>query len=297
MLTDFQHNLDASSHDAFPQETVDLLRAEVAQLEQELADRDARLAELTSLAASGQPAGEHAEPEPDTLALGSRLEQLLDELDRKDERIRTLEEMVRVAEEASQAEQEERAQIEAWLGEIEQRLGQREGEWQAANEALRLRVDEVAAERDRAERALSQGASGQHAGDLSQQTIAGLRQQISELQQSLLDKDKENAVLEQRLAAAAASPTAETNQEDIDKQLREERLHLARERAELARARAELEHDRCTVKRVPDEVEQRVQALRDHLREIHQQKMEQEKEQQKNSLSSRIARLWKRLEG
>jgi chromosome segregation ATPase len=297
MPADFQLERDARCTDPFRQDTVDLLRAEVAQLERELADRDARLAELTSFAAAEPSHDPHAEPQPDTLALVSRLEQLLDELDRKDQHAASLEEMLRVAEEASRAEQDERAQIEAWLGEIEQRLGQREAEWQAANETLRQRLNEVIAERDRAERALSQADSEQHGGDPSQETLISLRQQITQLQQTLSVHERDKATLEQKLAAAQADTTAAPNKEERDKRLREERLQLARERAELARVRAEIEHERHAAKRVPDEMEQRVQALRDHLREIHERQLDEQKERQKNSLSGRIARLWKRLEG
>src|SRR5262249_20519762 len=112
MPLDFPGTDKSLASDPFRHETLELLRAEVSQLEQELADRDARLAELTAAVTAGESAGgDHAESSPDTLALVARLEQLLDELERKDERTAALEEMLRVAEEASRAEQEERCQI------------------------------------------------------------------------------------------------------------------------------------------------------------------------------------------
>jgi chromosome segregation ATPase len=298
MPTNFRVANDPRNGDPVHQDTVDILRSEVALLEQELAERDARVAELSAQVAGTVPRGdESTEQAPDTLALVSRLEQLLDELDRKDQREASLQETLRAAEEASRAEQEERQQIEAWLGEIEERVGQRETEWQAANDELRQRLDVVATERDRAERALTAGSAGKQHGALPPEVLTGLRQQVAELQQKLYDKEKDEASLRERLAKAEAGASAAATKAPLDKTLREERLQLAHERAELARQRAELEHDRRGLNRGPSEVDQRVQALRDHLREIHERQLVEQKERQQHSLSGRIARLWKRLEG
>jgi chromosome segregation ATPase len=295
MISEVPRSVNRS--DSFGHETIELLRSEVAALERELADRDARLAEMTRVA-GGEFAGSNASdvPEPDTLALVARLEELLDELEKKDARVASLEEMLRLAEEAGRAEQDERAHIESWLGEIEQRLGARESEWQAANEALRQQLDEVASQRDRAEQALNQGESGYGTSEASQESYAELRQQIAELKQKLQTTAQEKEALDQRVKAAEAHAPAAPRQEQVNAEVREERLQLARERAEMARARAELERERQNAKRVPDEIDQRVQALREHLREIHERDMQKQKEQPKESLTSRLVRLWQRLD-
>src|SRR5207247_582794 len=82
-----------------------------------------------------------------------------------------------------------------------------------------------------AERAMAEGAGGRSAGELPQKTLTRLRQQITELQQNLSAKDRDKAALEARLASAEARPTTALHKEEIDKQMREERLRLAHERA------------------------------------------------------------------
>ena len=134
MVSHFEFDHDQrrfSAHSATPaaveDETMDLLRDEVLHLQRELADRDARISDLNQLVATMEQGSRPAdEPNCDSLALVARLEQLLDELDRRDQREAALQEQLRAAEDASRAGQEERRQIETWLSEIEERVGQRE---------------------------------------------------------------------------------------------------------------------------------------------------------------------------
>jgi DNA repair exonuclease SbcCD ATPase subunit len=298
MRSEFDVADESQAGETYSPETVELMRSELARMEQELSSRDSRIEELTAMLeghpAAGQTAGEGA---PDTLALVARLEQLLDELDRKDQREASLQELLRLAEDAGRAEREERAQIEAWLSEIEQRVGEREAEWQAANDALRHRIDELTSERDRAEHAVAGASTSTGASDASIELVSQLRQQISQLEQKLEEAEKEKEELKSRQPADDSSHAAALR-EALDKSMREERLHLAHERAELARMRNELEHEKRGFERRPDEAEQRVMALRDHLREIHEkERAEQLLVQNDRSLSGRIARLWKRLDG
>lgn len=281
------------------QETLDILRDEVAQLQRELADRDARISDLNQLVDTIGPQDRTAdEPTPDTLALVTRLEELLDELEHKDKREASLEGQLRAAEEAGRAEQEERRQIEAWLSEIEERVGQREAEWKAASESLHQRLDEVTAERDRAEQTLADVAAGRGTAALPNELPAELRQQIAKLQQKLSDKEQECAALKGRLSGLEAEPGVESQKNELDRLLREERLQIERERVELSRRRAELEHERRLPTRAPNDVDQRVQVLREHLKEAHERELQQQqKERQEHSLTARISRLWKRLDG
>ena len=57
-----------------------------------------------------------------------RMEELIEEANRSDERAGLLEEMLHAAEDATRAERDERSQLEAWLTDIERRIGSREDE-------------------------------------------------------------------------------------------------------------------------------------------------------------------------
>ena len=73
------------------QETFDILRAEVEQLQLEVAERDAQLAEALATKREAEPTLDEAT----VTNLMERLEEMLDELDRSDERTGTLEELLR----------------------------------------------------------------------------------------------------------------------------------------------------------------------------------------------------------
>jgi pSer/pThr/pTyr-binding forkhead associated (FHA) protein len=273
-------------------EMEELLRAEVTQLQQELAEKDARLKELSELIQQeGTSAIDLAGASAETATLVDRLEQLLDELQKKDEQQVALEEMLRAADDANRSEQEERRQLEAWVADIEERIGQRESEWQGTVQSLRRRIEELTAARDRAERALDEAASGD--APAAHDLVASLRERISETEQRLAQSEARCEEAERRLADAAHSPEQRGHAE---LPAREEQLALARERAELARQRAELEKERQWMQRAtgPDEANERMRALRQHLNEIH---AKQEDERQQRSLSARLSRLWRRLEG
>ena len=78
-------------------------------------------------------------------------------------------------------------------------------------------------------------------------------------------------------------------------QPREGRMQLAEERSEIARLRQELEAERQRRQNpAVNDDNLKFQALRRHLNEIHEQ---EQKEREERRLSSRIARLWHRLDG
>lgn len=292
--------------DPFDQEIIQLLRDEMESLQQELTERDAQLEELKTYgsADANTSASDPQESATDTAALVDRLEKLLDELERGDERVASLEELLRLAEETSHAEQEERRQIEDWIGDLEQRVTEREAEREAENEVLRQRLEAVSAERDRAEKQLDQHVSGSVAAAEHESLTQDLRKQLAAVEQRLEESEKERGRLAQQLQSVDADKIQERIQQEIEQQVREERLTLAEERAENARVKEEFERVQSDLSverqenkansRRSEDVNQRLRVFRDHLKEIHAQEKEEKKEQ---SLSSRVSRLWQRLEG
>lgn len=288
--------------DPFDKETIEMLRAELELLQDELAERDAQLQQLqdgSTIDLHGEAAASgETTTESETATLVDRLEQLLDELQQSDERVGSLEEMLRLADEATLAEQDERRQLEAWVSDIEERIIQREADWTTEKESLQRQAEELRAERDRAERGLQESA---REGDMAvpmDGLIDGLREQIERLQTQLREVESQRDALQKQVTQGEDQFSEDACRKRVEELLREERAALMQERAEFSRQRAEIErikrdfdHER---KNMPDEVNQRVRALRMHLRDIHEQ---EEEERRQRSLSSRISRIWKRLEG
>lgn len=276
-------------------ETMGLLREEVERLQAELADRDARLAELEASAALTGGWGESLkQTDFDTSAVVERLEQLLAELEQTDRRIADMEELVRLADEAAAAEQEERRHLEAWVSEIEQRVSERESAWLAEQETLRRRLAELEADRadweHRAARAVSD--------ELQAELLERYRARAGEFESQLHAAQEECRQLRRQLESAASGNAQAAS---ADAALREERLQLARERAELARLRAELVRaqtdslqDAASRSSADHASDARFRVLREHLKEIHERELQERHERR---LSTRLARLWQRLEG
>ena len=132
------------------------------------------------------------------------------------------------------------------------------------------------------------GNTEQAGGD---EAIEGLRRQVDELQQKLADSEGHRAMLEQQLAEAGGNRIQDSTQGELEEKLRVERLEIERERAELDRQRTKLEYERRGLDRARDcdEINERVQVLRQHLQEIHQR---QQGQRQVGSLSKWITRLW-----
>ena len=291
----FRFDADLFEADSFDQETMQLLRAEIEDLQAALAQRDEQIASLVSDRESGGgDPDQRDELEHQTETMLRRLQDLLDEAECHDERVAVLEELLQTAEEANQAEQEERAQLEAWVGDIERRIGQREDEWKAEAEALRGQVDQARGERDRVQHQLRDAASQGSAPAAYQETLDRLQQQNQTLQQELDTRGKEVASLQQRLERA------ENREEET---LRDERAAVARERAEVSRLRHELQQQLTESEALPRAKDQpdrefanRLKTLREHLKEIHEEEKQEREQRGGSALASRIGRLWKRLE-
>lgn len=275
-LQQAQHTADASAADPFQDEMVELLKAEVIDLQNTLAALQDAPAERSVAHEQESVSQEEAE------RLVARLEELLAELQERDEQVATLTELLEATENSQDAEQAERSQINDWLGEIENRFSQKEVEWESQRNQLQQQLEQAVAERDQAEQ-LSQADSADARLQATQEVLAGLRETAEKLQAQLLDSQTEVA----RLKQEAASRSGGMN--------REERIQLAEEKAEIARQRQELEAARhLTRTRENNDSALKLRALREHLNEIHEK---EQQEQEERRLSSRLSRLWKRLEG
>ncbi|MCR9200044.1 MAG: FHA domain-containing protein [Planctomycetaceae bacterium] len=275
-LQEAQQAGDAPLQDPFQDEMVELLRAEVIDLQHALAAQQ----DVPPGQVDGEPHESVSAEEAERLV--ARLEELLAELQERDEQVATLTELLEATENSQDAEQAERSQINDWLAEIENRFSQKEVEWESQKNQLQQQLEQAVADRDHAEQ-LSQAENADARLQATQEVLAGLRETAEKLQAQLHDSQTEVSRLQQE----AASRGGELN--------REERIQMAEEKAEIARQRQELEAARhLTRTRENNDSALKLKALREHLNEIHEK---EQKEQEERRLSSRLSRLWKRLEG
>lgn len=281
-----------------------MLQLEVDQLRFELADRDSQIAALKE-AQNGAPKHESGDDE-ETLKLVGRLEELLGELQSSDGRVRNLEELLRLSDEATHAEKEEREQLQIWVGEIENRVDQRDAERQAEIDRLESRLEQSKEQLGNAEKQFkkllaSQQSSGSVAtiSDESKKLISECRNQITSLQQQLEAANESNAKLRAELESSGGANSQELK--SLQDKLVAMQVETSRERAETARRHAELERirdeleERLNNVKVIGKSDSRIKAMREHLREIHEQEKVEKEEVRKNSLSGRIAGLLSRL--
>ena len=286
-------------------EVVQLLRSEIDDLRIQLAEKDEQIAVMAASSESNEDsmAIDQADSECtlDTEFGGGdlvgRVDQLLAELEEHDERVATLQDLLQSAEMQNEAERDERQCLETWVGEIEQRIGQREAEWQAEQDALRQRIEDVSEERDSLQKKLV--AATQRYGDgggvsnIADETLAKLQAQNAELQSQLEEAQRQ---------LASASKQIKRQQDDEPESVKNALAELAQEKAAVSRMRFQLSKELEDVgepteaKDQPDkEFAFKLQTLRQHLREIHEEeKIEREKKQE--TLFGRISNLWKRVD-
>ena len=200
-VTEFEHSSSpvaaAYDHSGFDDDTSDLLQVEIDFLRSELAERDAQIAQLSEAAslAADQDDDEDLPSREEVEALASRLEDLLAELEQSDERLKTMAELLRLSDEANVAAEEEREQMESWIGEVERRVRQWEDEWHAERDTLNKRLEEVTAQRD----------NGGITGKWIQNKIGlinSLREQSAKLEQQLKSVQQERDNLQHRMQTA-----------------------------------------------------------------------------------------------
>ena len=280
---------EVEEEQTYDRETVALLRAEIEYLQATLAQRDADKITLPRELDDRLESIDLPSDVGDRML--KRMQELIEEANHSDERVALLEELLRAAEDANRSEQEERQQLEAWVGEIEARIAQREEEHTAELDALKHRLDEATDQQHRLELKLKQAAQSGNATSHFDETLESLQASNRSLQHELAKVRKERLAFEQRVEQLS-TVNAEA--------LQEERANIAKERAQLARMRYEISQKLSEVEVLPksttaadQESATRIQALRNHLREIHEQ---EKTEVRDNTLSTRLARLWKRVE-
>lgn len=271
-------------------ETIALMQAEIDELRSAVAQRDAELALRTAQSISSDDWGNGINDD-DNSKLLARLEELIDEANRSDERAAMLEELLHAAEDSNRSEQEERRQLENWVSEIESRIARREDEQSAEVEILRQRINDAAVQQQKMLKKFKDAIQANNASQQFDETIENLQAQNHSLQSELDQLRKERGSLIQKVEDLSVGQ---------EKALREERASIAKEQAKLARMRYELSSKLAEIQASPQagntadqETATRIRALREHLREIHLQEKQEEKE---SSLSTRLSRLWRRLE-
>ena len=168
--------------------------------------------------------------------LVDRLEGLLAELEQSDARVLSLTELLKASEDANVAIEEERQQVESWLGEVERRVGAWEEEWNAEREGYRRSIAELTAERDQL---TSHGASPDQ-----QRIIGELRQLVERLNEERQLLTTERDELQQRIASAEISSVEDRVAAEVEEVLRQERLKQSQLKAELARERQAIAEQR-----------------------------------------------------
>ena len=278
---------DFEEEESFDKETVALLQAEIEDLQAALAQRDA---ERFDVVGDSQPSGDVQGVEESDEVL-QRMQDLVEEANRSDERVSILEEMLQAAEDANRREHEERQQLEAWVNDIEQRIGQREEEHAAEVESLKARIEDADAQQEKLQRKFRKAAVSAGASKEMDESMEELQQQNRHLQFDLAHSRKECVALQQQLDKAT---------QDQEAFLREERAKLAKEQAQASRLRFELSTKLAAIEEMPKndnaadrEASEKIRTLREHLREIHEQEKQEEKEA---SLATRLSKLWKRVE-
>ena len=241
------------------------------------------------------------EEDDQTVQLVNRLESLLEELQDSDARVRGLEDMLRASDQATQAERDERKQLESWVTEIEERVRQRESESEAELARLQALLSEVTFRHKQTQHQLRQVLQSKDstgtANDASNELVLKLREQVEELEQRLEESSQENSTLQQRVSEADKQGGGEIEIRALEQKLLQQEVESSRERAEMARQRAELEalrgelEDKLRSAKNTGNGDARLQAMREHLREIHAEEKSVQEQKRQRSLSGRISRL------
>ncbi|MEM9588492.1 MAG: FHA domain-containing protein, partial [Planctomycetota bacterium] len=288
----FDIETDDFTEEGFDSETINILRNEVDNLQSLLVQREAELEATKSSTESSETPGVCDE---ESSRLLGRVQDLLDEAECHDERVGVLEDLLNASEHATRDEQEERAQLESWVGSIESRFEKLESQWKAELESMNKQMLAAIAERDRVQRMLKDAASqGSAAPQQFEETLERLQEENRHLADDLRRAQRERDQLSHQVDEADAQ---------AEEKIREDRAALAKERAAISRLRFELTQKLAAIDEMPAPKEApdaaynvKLTALREHLREIHQQEKEEREANGENSLASRIKRLWTRAD-
>lgn len=277
--------------ETYDRETVELLLAEIEDLRTALAQADSKQINFNDSMVDDACDSLGADDLDNSDRVLSRIQELSEEANRAEERVLLLEEMLHAAEDANRSEVEERSHLEAWVGDIEKRVGQREAEHGAELKALRERLDSVDQVNVRLQRQLQQAATGgecsdSHDGDMLEQ----LQLENGELQNALIDVTKDLRQLKQKF---------ENQSEESDTALREERAKIAREHADMSRLKYEYAQKIKELEELPMSVahaDPSRQSLLEHRQQLRDMNLEKKERHISQSLSSRLKRIWNMID-
>lgn len=277
-------------------EEIELLRTEIDQLRFELAERDAQLDTVREPNLGPEPARDE---DDQTIQLVNRLEELLEELKASDDRVRGLEDLLRASDQATQAERDERRQLESWVTEIEQRVAERESESEAELSRLRSQLDETTARHKRTQVQLKKVLQSKNvaSGEATNDLIPTFRAQVEELENRLEAATKEIDQLRRQALCDEKETESRDELHEMEQKLLQQEVETARERAEMSRQRAELEQlkgelgEKLSSAKDTGNGDARLRAMRQHLREIHEEEKTEREERRQRSLGGRISRL------
>jgi hypothetical protein len=307
-------------HAAAHQETIALLEEEIARLEGELRLRDLEAAERDENHPVPPPVVEDAEARERIIELG-------DALAAREETIALLLEQVRLADEAEAASHAEWEQLHQWVQEVERRVAESgdggtnlrnelaaerrstealrqaaekdQRAWEVQRQALVAEVERLRARF--AEVAGESGSSGAAVQALERENQE-LRDAYGALARSAVPAHEVDALVQEletlKRQHEAQGQELQRLRDDHQRQRNEYEASLNAMRTQLAREslRRQEEHVKTSVaqdapqdKETLLEADMRIRALREHLKEIHQDETDQK---MRRSLAARLSRLW-----
>jgi hypothetical protein len=276
---------ECHADDVYDRETVELLLAEIEDLRAALAASDAQHSSPPHVT---QPTSVGLDESDQVL---QRIQELSEEANRAEERVLVLEEMLHAAEDANRFEVEERSHLEAWVGDIEKRLGQRESEHAAELEALRERLQQSDKHNERLQQHLRQATSHDECqSQPNTDSLGELQQENRCLQEALAEVTKDLRLLKQKF---------ENQAEHSDVALREERAKIAREHAEVSRMKFEYAQKIQELEELPKPMapaEPGLQGLREHRQYLREMSKEKKDREVSISLAGRLKRIWSSME-
>ena len=277
---------------------LELLRSEIENLQFELAERDRQIAAQKTPVADDEHE-ESIELQELVEQFEARMKDMANELENSEERIRTLNDLLQACEEANLAERDERQHMEKWLTEIESRLGE-------SDQGLKLEIKHLEERCDKKDDLLARAeqqirkmmleaeelSRNGNADEQQGQKILELKSKVEQLEREIEDLTTENTGLKEQSESLDVDPeeVRKLNQKIalLEMEAARERAQISRERVELAAAQDELlKYKKESNHR--NEADNRIRAMREHLREIHSN--EKANEPEKTGLSGRISRL------
>ena len=164
---------------------------------------------------------------------------------------------------------------------------------------LASRLDETKAQYNRVRSQLKQAlqSAGNPTSGSSDKLMQQFREQVEDLERQLDASKQENEQLRNQTLSNENESDAREELKQTEQKLVQLQVETSRERAEMSRQRAELERlkdelgEKVRTAKKAGNADIRVQAIRQHLREIHEEEKSERAVQKNNGLGGRISRL------